>query len=333
MSWLLGALGALLVGGALIDAVLHTVALRGGGPLARRLGNLLWRAILQQRRMPWFDTLSALGGPIILLLTFLVWSLMLWIGWSLIFSADPTAIVKGATQLPADGVDRAYYAGFVITTLGIGDFEPRTELFQILSVLAAGMGFSLITLFVTYLLSVLAAVVFKRSLALDVLGLAESPEKLVIEAWRSDRFETLAQYYLNNGKDWVTLSQQHLAYPALHFFRTRHRSGSPSVAAALVDDSLTLLECAVAPDHRPNPLVLRSVRHGIGQLAESVASSAERQAPIPPAPSLAALRDAGVPTVDDATFEKALHELAERRATLHGLLHFEGRDWGAVTGD
>lgn len=330
MSWLYATLGTVLVVGALLDAVIHTIALRGGGPLARRLGNGVWRAILALRHRRGFDTLSVMAGPGILLLTFALWSLMLWAGWSLIFLADPTGIVNGTTKVAANTVERIYYAGYVMTTLGIGDYVPKTAIYQILSGLAAGLGFALITLYVTYLLSVLSAVVSKRSLALDVLGLAASPEQLVIDAWNSGRFQSLEQYYLNISKEWVTLSQQHLAYPALHFFRTRHRTSSPSVAAALVDESLTLLQHGVAPEHRPNSLVLKGVRHGIQQLADTVASERREYGEVPRPPSLAALREAGVPVVDDRSFEQALAELAQRRATVCALLRYEGREWNAV---
>lgn len=330
MSWLYATLGTALVVGAILDAVIHTIALRGGGPLARRLGNGVWRIILALHKRRGFDTLSVMAGPGILLLTFALWSLMLWAGWSLIFLADPKGIVHGTTGVAADTVERIYYAGFVMTTLGIGDYVPKTSIYQILSALAAGLGFALITLYVTYLLSVLSAVVFKRSLALDVLGMASGPEQLVIDAWKSGRFNSLEQYYLSMSKEWVTLSQQHLAYPALHFFRTRHRSGSPSVAAALVDESVTLLEHAVAPEHRPDALVLSGVRHGIAQLADTVASERREYGQVPPPPSLAALREAGVPVVDDHSFEQALADLAERRATVCALLRYEGREWDAV---
>lgn len=330
MAWLYFALGALLVLGALIDAVSHTIALRGGGPLARRLGNLLWQGVLRQQHRAWFGPLTTLAGPLILLLTFSLWSLLLWAGWSLIFLADHSGIVDSTTGQAAGVWDRIYYAGFAITTLGIGDYVPRTALYQILTAVAAGLGFFLITLFVTYLLSVLSAVVFKRSLALNVIGLAGTPERLVIDAWHSGRFRSLEQYCLSISKEWVTLSQQHLAYPALHFFRTRHRSGSPSVAAAVMDESLTLLEYGVAPEHRPDPLILRGVRHGIEQLADSVMVNLKRPPEPPPIPSLDALRAAGVPTVDDQAFREAVQNLENRRATLRGLLRYEGRDWDAL---
>ncbi len=335
MMWGFGLTGALLVSVALWDAIAHTIVLRGGGPIARRLGESIWRLVILTRHWRWFPRLAPMAGPFILLSAFLVWSLLLWIGWTLIFLADPQGIVKGATSAAASAWDRLYYSGFVLTTLGIGDYEPRSALFQILTVISAGMGFFSITLFVTYLLSVLNAVVFKRSLAFDILSLARTPEQLVIRAWQDGRFRSLEQYMLATSSDLVALSQKHLAYPTLHYFHTTDPKGSPGVAVTVLDEALTLLSYGVAEGHRPDRLLMRSVRESSLQLADTVTygrgCAGERAAP--PAPSLAALREAGVPTVSDGDFARDIETLAVRRAKFAALVHYEGRDWAVVGGD
>lgn len=330
MTWWFGAVGALLVIAALVDAVSHTIALRGGGPIAKRVGATLWRALLLLHNRSWFPRLSTAAGPVILLLTFLLWSLLLWSGWTLIFWSDYDGIVKGSDGSIADFWDRVYYAGFSITTLGIGDYQPRTSLFQVLTTVSAGLGFFLITLFVTYLLSVLSAVISKRSLAFDMLGFARTPEDLVIEAWESGRFRSLEQYLLSINNDLVTLSQQHLAYPTLHYFRTMDERASPSVAVAVWDDALTLIQYGIPEQHRPDRLLLRTVRNSIQQLAETVAGARDRGDDVPPPPDLGRLRAAGIPTVEDEAFAQQLQRLDARRATLQALLCYEGRDWNSV---
>lgn len=330
MEWLYATAGTLLVVAAIVDAVAHTIALRGGGPAAKRLGSLLWRFILLSQNRPWFPRLAAAAGPIILLCTFLLWSLMLWGGWALIFSSDHSAIVNSTDGTAAGAWDRLYYAGFVLTTLGIGDYVPRGSLFQALSVIAAGMGFFLITLFVTYVLSVVSAVTFKRALAFDILSLARTPEQLVIRSWQDGRFRSLEQYFLNVSRDLVTLSQQHLAYPALHFFRSVDTTGSPGVAVAVLDEALTLIEHGVAPEHRPNPLLLRAVRDSIRQLADTVTSSDHHGLDAPPLPNFAALQAAGIPTISEDEFRQQLQGLAERRSMLNALLHYDGRSWAST---
>ena len=54
------------------------------------------------------------------------------------------------------------------------------------------------------------------------------------------------------------------------------------------------------------------------------------QATVPPSPSLALLRDAGVPVVDDKLFAEATGGLAERRRMLRALVINEGWTWEAV---
>lgn len=330
MQWGYTLLGTMLVLAAMTDAIVHTVALRGGGPMARRLGAWLWHGFLRLHRHRRMPRLAASAGPVILLLSFLLWSLLLWLGWALIFASEPGAVVNGTTRAEAGAWERLYYAGFTITTLGIGDYVPNQPLFKVLTVIAAGMGFFLITLFVTYLLSVLSAVVFKRGVAFDVLGPARTPEQLVIGAWRDGGFDALERYFLSISSDLVSLSQQHLAYPALHYFRSADANASPAVAVTVLDEALTLIEYGLAPDQRPSDLLLRAVRGSIARFTDTVTEQHPAAAQVPPAPALAPLRAAGVPTVSDEQFARALDALSERRAKLHALLHHDGRSWDDI---
>ncbi|MEX0650455.1 MAG: two pore domain potassium channel family protein, partial [Actinomycetota bacterium] len=65
-------------------------------------------------------------------------------------------------------------------------------------------------------------------------------------------------------------------------------------------------------DARPHPAVLDDVRHAIGQLVERATGEAPNTDPRP-APTLGALRDAGIPTVDDDTFQQRVDDLIEHR--------------------
>ena len=142
MNWAWLLIGTALVLTALVDAIAHTLVMNGSGPLARRLGRGTWSALLAVRDASGWRGLEVIAGPLILLLTFALWSTLLWAGWSLIFAADPTGVVSASSGAPGSGLDRLYFAGFVLTTLGMGDYRPSSALYKVLTPWRAASGSS-----------------------------------------------------------------------------------------------------------------------------------------------------------------------------------------------
>lgn len=80
---------------------------------------------------------------------------------------------------PISWIDRFYFAGYTMFTLGNGDFAPKQGVWRILTTVTAASGMLFITLSVTYVLSVLDAVTQKRSFASDVSGLGSNGTEIV----------------------------------------------------------------------------------------------------------------------------------------------------------
>lgn len=125
----------------------------------------------------------SIEGPVVLFASVLIWVAMLWTGWVLCFSAAPESVRDPHTSALASFSDRIYFIGSSLFTLGNGDFTPRGARWQIATTVVSLTGFGLITLTVTYVLSVLEAVVKKRSFASQVFALGERPEEFVIRSW------------------------------------------------------------------------------------------------------------------------------------------------------
>lgn len=87
------------------------------------------------------------------MLTLGTWLLLLWAGWTLVFSASPEAVLQDPEGVPADGWARAYFAGFSVFTLGVGDYVPNGPVWQLLTVVAVVSGLALTTMAITYLVS------------------------------------------------------------------------------------------------------------------------------------------------------------------------------------
>ncbi len=326
-GFLLALLGLLLLAAAMFDAAWTTLwPDRSGGPLTSRIAASAWRRatrILAGRH----DALS-LVGPVIMVLVLLLWLTMLWTGWFLIFLAADATVVDAITREPASASDRFYFVGYTIFTLGNGDFAPNGGRWQLATVLASASGLILVTLAITYLISVLSAVVTKRTFAARVHAIGNSPHEFVRNAWDGTSFAGLELLLSSIGAELGRLSIQHLAYPVIHFYHPSRRNGSTAAAVAVLDEAVTLLSHGVDRRSRPSHAVLRSVRGSVESYLETLSGGPVRWAEEdPPLPNLTGLRLDGVPTVTDAEYEAEGRAGRERRRKLLGLVESDGWDW------
>lgn len=334
-SVLLVLVGAVLVGAALIDMLWTTVAASaGGGPITARVSKGMWDGARlfacrgdKVRHGP-----LRLAGVVIVVVVFSVWLFLAWAGWTLMFLADADAVVAAVTRVPASAVERAYFAGYAMATLGNGEFVPTGTIWRALTVVSTITGFGMATMGITYLVPVVGAVTDRRAKALHISSLGERPADVVVQAWDSGGWGPLEHEMQQIGPELALLGQRHLAYPILHFFHDVDVDAAAAVRIAVLDEAVTLLECGVAPEARPMGSVLSSMRRSVnaylGALRAAYIAPAEED---PPAPDLAALRSAGIPTVDDDEFRRAVAELSERRRTLRGAIQDDGWTWSHVT--
>lgn len=310
----------LLLGGALLliaayDALSTTLSVgAAAGPLTARVGGWWWRFVHIAARRP-TSPLMVSSGPVVVLITIGVWLALLWGGWTLVFAADPGAIVSSTTGEPAPGWTRLYYAGFTAFTLGVGDYVPAGQAWQVLTSVAVVSGLGLTTLAITYLVPVVSAVTARRVQANTIAGLGASPQDIVIAACRDGGFDFLDHRLPPLADSLLETAERHLSYPVLHYFHSAQRHVDLRTQAFVLDEAVTILQHGVTDDVAPHPAVLEGVRHAVSQLiqratAEPVEGAAHA------APDLAPLRAAGIPTVDDATFTERVGELSEHRRRL-----------------
>lgn len=333
MGTALIAAGVALIVAAFADAALTTVtAGNGGGPMTSRLSRSTWRVL---RRLSGTRTSGLLpyAGSIVLLLTVGAWVLLLWAGWSLVFLGADSAIVQASTGAPASTATTIYYAGFVVSTLGVGDVVAVTGAWQVTTALASLVGLSLVTLSITYLLSVVSAAVARRRLAQSVSILGTSGPGIVLTHWVGgglsshlpSRVQTLTSLLL-------TTTQQHLAYPVLHYFHAADPAASAPRAVAALDDALVLLESGVDPSVAPAGDLLLPLRRAIESytaIVHQTGDGSSGPAPVPPLPSLDPLARAGVPVVDETTYRARAAGHGARRAALHRIVRSDARSWPA----
>lgn len=327
MDVVLIVMGAALVGVVLVDAVMTTMtAGAGGGPLTSRVGRGLWRALLGVSGGG-SSRLLSYAGALILLATVAVWVLLLWAGWTLVFFGSD-AVVDAKTGTPASVPEAIYYAGFVVFTLGVGDFVATTGTWQVITALASVIGLFLITLSITYLLSVVSAAVTRRQLAQAISVLGETGPQIVLTHWSDGKLSSQFSSEMQSLRtQLLKTTQQHLAYPVLHFFHSGTPQASTPRAVAALDDALVLLAGGVDSGAGPGGDVLGPLQRTLEHYGATVHSVGGGDPELPPEPALAALADAGVPVVDRAQYLSAMQEHAGRRRVLHQIVRSDGWSW------
>lgn len=321
-------LGIFLLLVAIVDSLWTTLWVDGGaGPLSSRLTTWAWRgqlALVGRHR----HATSSLFGPTILATVVLTWVLLLWAGWVFVFAAEPTSLISTRDQAPADWTGRIFFVAYSMFTMGNGDFSPNGGVWQLVASVTNGSGMLLVTLAITYVLSVIGAVVQKRAFASQVASLGESEEAILRRAWNGDDFHTLDLPLHGLASQLSVLGAQYLAYPVLQYYHAARPEKSPIVALVVLDEALTLLHHGVVSGARPNRVVLQSTRSGVETFLDTMPSAFVHAAPDdPPRPRLSGLHDEGVPVVDDDAFEHALEGESERRRKLLGLLRNDGWTW------
>lgn len=324
MLYIVGA--ALILFGA-IDALWTTLWVDGNaGPFTRRHNSWMRRLIL---RLAGNDHRAlSTTGPIVLVASVLVWAIVPWIGWVLLFSGDPESLIRVHAGTPAGLVDRVYFTGYTMFTMGNGDFTPNGKFWELATSWAALNGLFMLTLAVTYLLAIIEAVVAKRSFASQVWALGHNAEEFVLHCWNGDGFPAVELQIVSLTEQLQLVTEQHHAYPMLHFYHEANTKQSVSHNLAVFSEVLLLFRHGVVRELRPAPSALfcaqRAVEEFLSTLRSAFVSPSENPTP---APKLSHLEREGIPVVSDGEFAIAVVERDDRRRLLRGFLDSERRDW------
>lgn len=314
-----------------VSDLLWTVFLEGAPPITRRVGHFLIRRAFAAQRRHMSRRVVAAGGLIAVVGTLLTWTLMVWAGWALVFSASKSALVEASTLAPADGWARVYFAGYTIFTLGLGDYKPVGHGWEMATSIAAGSGFLMFGLALAYLMAVVPAATQKRQTALCIWALGKSPDDIIVRAWNGVDTTAIGPHLVSLVPMLALMGESHLSYPILHYFHSTKRSASLAASVATLDEALTILECGMQQGCSLDLPSLGAVRTAITEFLQTLQPALiEPEEQAPPLPSLKTLRDMGVPAVDDALFAESLGGLSDRRKLLHALVRNEGWTWQTV---
>lgn len=322
-------LGITLLAVVVVDLLWTTLWADGGsGPVSSRLTNVLW--VLVRKAGSTRSVVVSLAGPIILTGTLVTWVTLLWAGWTLVFAGGEDSLRSssgGGVSWPA----RIYYVAYTMFTMGNGDYVPVGGVWQVLTGLTTASGMLLVTLAVSYVLSVLGAVAQKRSFAGTVQGFGSTGSDIVRSGWNGSDLHDLDLPLSAIASDASSLADKHKTYPILHYYHSQTRENASAAAIAALDEALTLIRFGTTDERLYNAAVVENTRSSVEDylktLRKAFISAADEA---PPAPDLRPLRAAGIPTVGDGEFCQRLDELGERRRQLLGVVHADAWQWQEV---
>lgn len=214
-----------------------TLSGKGFGWLSRHLNRNLNRLVLLNQNRKIFTY----SGLMHLMVTTFVWLSLLFIGTYIIFSSGEDMVVSVETKLPADYVERFYFTGYLLSTLGIGDFVPGSDIADVLAGIFSFSGFVLITTGMTYLLSVVNSVLSKKELSYFISTLGRDIPALYEYFTREKNLETLIQDSNTLRQQIIKNASSYLAFPMVNYFLTKQTDAALVVQLTRLYEVLIIL--------------------------------------------------------------------------------------------
>lgn len=234
----------LIIGIAILLLVMHdffftTLSGSGAGFVSKSIASLSHK-VIQILVKIFGRKVYSYSGIFVNLKVLSVWILMVWTGLFLVYSSNPGAIVN-SDGIVANLWERLYFTGYVLSTLGIGNFYPTSGFFEILTSFFSFFGFIFFTSSITYFLSVSSALVKKRTLAKTINNLGQSPTEIADSLRSFDRSYTLQQLQaLQEMVDEHAVNHQ--SYPVIHFYSHPEPVVCLSINLTRLDEAVSMLQ-------------------------------------------------------------------------------------------
>jgi hypothetical protein len=299
-----------------------------------------------------------LVGPMLMPALIVIYLLLLIVGFALIYLPRMPAEFNVLPEaVSADWIESLYFSGTTLITIGYGDITPRTPFVRFAALVEGASGFALISLAVTYLITVYSALERKRVIALSFYHQAEEGADVAgfithhFVAGRFHGFETVLRMA---ARDINELQESHAEHPVVHYFHpvAIHKS-TPRVFFLVLETCAVINSCLDAdeyPETCGHPEVRTLEASGLHVLDQLVAALSLTRVRVRPAEdeaevtrrlrrryrqTLRQLSEAGIKTRRDTAegweIYRARREQWETK--LHSFARYLGYDWDEVTGD
>lgn len=253
MNFLWPILGVLLYLGILIDLIQTTLSMQGGGWLTGRISHYYWKFFLKLAGNNGESKILDHAGYIILLIVLSTWVILLWLSLVLIFQFSPDTVINSTTKLPTDFWEKVYYSGYVISTLGVGDFVAGSITWRIVTNVYSFTGLIFLTMSVTYFIPMISAVIEQRKLGIKLSSLGDSPQEIVLNHWNGKDFSQFTQQVMDIADALIQYSQHHRAYPIIHYFHNSKKKNTIILQLAKLYEAMLIMKRALKDEIKPAP--------------------------------------------------------------------------------
>lgn len=281
-----------------MDIIKTTLSTRGGGPITNAVSRMVWRCFFNVAGRRGESRLLEYAGQCVLLLALLTWIASLWLSLFLMLASDPASVVNDTTKLAADLWETLYYAGFTLSTLGVGDFAASNDAWRVLTSAAAFCGLTFITAAITYIVPVLWAVSLQNQLSLLISSMGRTPQEILINSWNGSDFSRFYDNASNIRQMLVEHTLNHQAYPVIRCFHNKQTEKNVIPAVASLQEVLQLLEGVageVPQDTLKHKMLVSALDHHIEMQRSNYLGRVDSHANAP-VMDLASLREAGIPS-------------------------------------
>jgi hypothetical protein len=342
--------------------VLHSSARYG--PVGESLNRSVWRlarGLASRLSRPSRHRLLNMIGPLLLPLLIGVYIVLLTLAFALVYYPQvPGGLVYAADHPEPGWVDAVYFSGVTLTTVGYGDIMPRTTPLRFLVLFESAAGLVVISLAITYILTVYSALERKRAIAVSLYhqaGEGADVAGFIAHHFVEGRFYGIRDALRTVTRDLQGLHESHIDHPVIHYFHpVEVYKGTPRVLFLLLETCAVIraaLDREENADLRNYPEVRTldaGVRHVLTQLVDSL-DLERRVRPRRPTEqeqqetqerwrrrydqTLARLRESkiGIRRDTEQSWEEYRTQREEWESKLRRLALHLGYDWDEVTGD
>lgn len=253
-GWIMFAAGVLVLAVTLFDFLKTTIGMAGIGPISGRIAGGLWwsaRKVLPGLHRRFGMSFEDVVGPGILCGIAGGWIVLSWAGYALMFAPDAAVTMPHGDDVSV--AETVAFAGASISTVGARLSQAGDGRWDILSAVAAVNGMVMLTLSVSFIMTVWQTTRQARSLAMRVAALEGVADRLSDEAL-ADELESL-------GTDFGGLVVAIRATPVVGFFATERNEMSLSLAV------LSLCRLVRRVGDRPKSPKMQVLRMALDALA------------------------------------------------------------------
>lgn len=322
--------GILLYFITVMDIIQTTLSMQGGGWLTGRLSHIFWKIVLIISGRDGKKKILGHAGYILLVKIVILWVVLLWASFFLILISNPDSVLNSSTKLAVDTIGKIYYAGFTISTLGMGDYIPGGNSWRIISNIYSFTGLILLTMSVTYFIPLISAVIEQRKLGIKLSAFGKSSEEIVYNSWNGKNFKFFTDQVSDIADALIKHSQHHRAYPVIHYFHNTKEKNNIILQVARLYDALYIFEYMLKDEVKLEPQTFKPLVVAFENYFEIITevSHLKFDEVTPALPETEKLSAASL--VNENPREENSAKVQNHRKLLYTLVKHDGWSWSLV---